>query len=680
MPDVAIKVIAKDQASATLGKVGGSLQKLGKVAKVAGLLGVAALAGIALGAAKLAKDAAKLEPTRVTFDNLTKSIGTTADAMLKKLRPATMGIVADADLMQAANKLMAMGLAETEEEAARLSEMAVTLGMAMGEEATPSMENFALMLANQSIPRLDSFGISSSKVRERILELMAETEGLSRETAFMTAVMEQGEDAMSRVGDISETGAVKMAQFQATITNLKDTVGKALLPVFHAFMDKIMTPLAKKLEEMVPKVEMLISVFSDLITEVFGADMERAIGFLENEVWEVLDHVFGEEMASKIVGFGKKVLEWIGVFQDEVIPTLRSLGQDILPVVTDNVDIFYGVLAGAAAFAAIAQALSLITKLTSAFHLMGAASAAAGGPIAAIVAALGGPLVIAIGVVAAGIGLLVVAWKRDWGGIQEKVRTAWEDIIRPTLEGLGQKLVWLRDNILSPLGVAFGQVWAFIEEVVKTAWEGFKPAIDEMHNVLAEYWEEIQPKLEEAWLAFKTAMAEVGELISTIIVPLLGDLWDRLEPVRELVLILARAVGVLAGMTALALVVVVLESFIAVLNLVIYGIDTVALAVAALTRNLAPLVAAFTRVKDAIPPWLLPGSMAPLESSLRGIADAFRDMNVAIGIQPSPGMTPALATTGGDVHIHTSLGGVYGIEGAEEAMDEVVRDAVRYSL
>ena len=45
----------------------------------------------------------------------------------------------------------------------------------MGNGATESMENFALMLANQSILRLDSFGISSGKVTARIEELMSAT-------------------------------------------------------------------------------------------------------------------------------------------------------------------------------------------------------------------------------------------------------------------------------------------------------------------------------------------------------------------------------------------------------------------------------------------------------------------------------------------------------------------------
>jgi len=299
MPEVAIIVTAKDQASATLGKVGGSLQKLGKVAAIAGAAGVAALAGIAMGATKLALDAAKLEPTRVTFDNLSASIGSTADAMLKKLRPATMGIVSDADLMQAANKMLAMGLAETEDEAAKLSEMAVTLGMAMGEDATVSMENFALMMANQSIPRLDSFGISSAKVRERILELMAATEDMSREEAFKIAVMEQGAVAMEKVGDISGTSAVTMGQMSATISNLKMTIGQALLPILKKLLD-FLAPIIQKV--------------ADFISGLTSG--EKVIGDLPGPIQTVIGVIgkFGE--------WAKKVGAWV---MDTLVPAIQRL-------------------------------------------------------------------------------------------------------------------------------------------------------------------------------------------------------------------------------------------------------------------------------------------------------------------------------------------------------------------
>jgi len=283
--EVSILIKATDKASGKLKEIGNGMSGLQKVALGLGAAGVTALGSVAVGIVKAAADAAALEPTKITFDNLTKSIGSTADSMLKKLRPATMGVVSDADLMKASNKLVAMGLADTEDKAAALSKMAVTLGTAMGGEATASMENFALMLANQSIPRLDSFGISSSKVRERINELMKADENLTREQAFLTATMEQGEAAMAKVGDVSGSTGIAMQQIRATFKNVTDQVGTAFLPI----LAKLLVPLGELAQEYGPQVtewaqkladwidEKLIPAFGTLID--FGKNL---VGFIKN--------------------------------------------------------------------------------------------------------------------------------------------------------------------------------------------------------------------------------------------------------------------------------------------------------------------------------------------------------------------------------------------------------------
>lgn len=610
MPEVAILVTAKDQASATLGKVGGSLGKVGKAATVMGVAGVAALGGIAIGATKLAMDAAQLEPVRVTFDNLTASIGSTADAMLDKLRPATMGIVSDADLMKAANKLMAMGLAESEEEAAKLAEMAVKLGTAMGYDATESMENFALMLANQSIPRLDSFGISAGKVRERINELMEADKSLTREQAFLTATMEYGEDAMKRVGDVSETGAVKMAQFRATIANLKDTVGKALLPVFHAFLDKVLTPLAQKLAELMPKVEMLIETFGLLIKEIFGGDMERAVSFLENEVWEVLDNVFGREMADKIVAFGTRVLGWVEIFRTQVVPVIQDLAARALPI--------------------LQKAIAFVTEHWQTFAKIGAV-------VGAAIIAISSPVTVLIAAIAA----LAAAWATNWGGIQDKVRGAWA-FIQPILEKIGEIINWVREKILPPLAEAFSKVWGFIKEVVKKAWEGFKPHIEDMKEALAEFWEEFKPKLEEAWEKIKEAMKKVADWVAYTLIPLLRDLWDRLEPVRQKIVELAGRFADFMGSAFVEGLKIWLNAIITLFDAVYRAIKGVWDIIGWLINKIKELIDWLIRLAEKLPSWLRPGSASPLELSIRGIGEAFREL--------SGGIPMGLATTATMTH------------------------------
>lgn len=206
---------------------------------------VAKLGGEIIG---MVTDAIALEGTTNTFAALTESIGTDAVTALEDLREATRGMVADADLMQAGNKFLAMGLADSSEEAANLAEVATQLGMAMGEDATASMENFALMMANQSIPRLDSFGISSAAVRDRIAELQAETEGMTREAAFNQAVMEQAAITMEKVGEQGGGAAGSMARIKTTFANLKTELGQYFLPIAEKVLGWVGTALPKAIE------------------------------------------------------------------------------------------------------------------------------------------------------------------------------------------------------------------------------------------------------------------------------------------------------------------------------------------------------------------------------------------------------------------------------------------------
>jgi hypothetical protein len=89
-------------------------------------------------------------------------------------------MVSDAELMKSANQFLVMGLADSTEEASKFAEMATQLGRAMGKEAVPAMADFAAMLANQSIPRLDTFGISSGNVRQSIEAQMKANSELTR--------------------------------------------------------------------------------------------------------------------------------------------------------------------------------------------------------------------------------------------------------------------------------------------------------------------------------------------------------------------------------------------------------------------------------------------------------------------------------------------------------------------
>jgi len=253
----------KDEASKHLKGFKANMQGAEAASKKFGLaLGGVSLAAVGL-ASKLAIDAAQNERVMITFDSLAKSIGASENA-IGGMRDATMGLVDDVSLMESGNKLIAMGLAGTEGEMRELMNTAVRLGSAMGTGPTASMENFALMLANQSIPRLDTFGISSGRVRARIEELMSANAGMSRETAFMTATMEAAKSSLEKLGDFVPTAGEEFEQFKVKLLNAKQAIGEQLIPVMIPLLDHLVDFAQNKLPTVIQKIGQFINWITQL--------------------------------------------------------------------------------------------------------------------------------------------------------------------------------------------------------------------------------------------------------------------------------------------------------------------------------------------------------------------------------------------------------------------------------
>lgn len=206
---------------------------LGGLAKTAKTLGTGLAAAGVVAAGKAAYELGVLGAqslrTKRAFTAISGGALIATDK-LDAMRRATRGAMSEQQMMASANRLMQMGLANNAAELEQVTTMATRLGSAMGKEAGPAVEEFALMLANQSIPRLDTFGISAGKVRARILELQAATPGLSREMAFMTATMEEGEEAMGRLGEAVDDELLANERLEASWADLKAMAGEALAP------------------------------------------------------------------------------------------------------------------------------------------------------------------------------------------------------------------------------------------------------------------------------------------------------------------------------------------------------------------------------------------------------------------------------------------------------------------
>lgn len=151
------------------------------------------------------------------------------------VRDAAGGAISKMDAMQNASRLLAMGLATSKDEAAKLTEIAITLGASMGKGPKQAFEEFTLMLANQSIPRLDTFGISAGKVRERMAELAEENAGMDRQTRFMIATMEDAEGKLLQLEEAGFEATNSLDRLKAEASDLKvefaTTVADGVLPM-----------------------------------------------------------------------------------------------------------------------------------------------------------------------------------------------------------------------------------------------------------------------------------------------------------------------------------------------------------------------------------------------------------------------------------------------------------------
>jgi len=187
-----------------------------------------ALVGLGvIGVSRFAVDFARLGDkvniATTNFDALSRSVlNMDSTGVLSRLREATGGVVSDFDLIAGANRLLAMNLTNSTDQLTEMTSGAIRLGRAFGKDAKSAIEEFSLLMANQSYLRLDTFGISAAAVRQRVSELKDEFPGITREASFFQATLDEMDNSLSRLGDSATAGETGFARLEARIANFKN--------------------------------------------------------------------------------------------------------------------------------------------------------------------------------------------------------------------------------------------------------------------------------------------------------------------------------------------------------------------------------------------------------------------------------------------------------------------------
>jgi len=230
MPRATLEVFVDSKGNVQAVKgAGKEIENLGEGAKksgsqLGGLVKAARLAVSAMGALKSAQAAvefvklgAQVQTARHRFEAFAGGTDQ-ARAYLDAFARASDNTVDRMSAMQGATKMLQMGLVDNADEMEIMAAVAIKLGD-QTQAAGNRIADFSALLANRSIPRLDNFGMSSARVRERVEEL--KKAGYDLDQAFKLAVLEEGRKSLGKLGDTSEELTTKIGKLEAAFADAK---------------------------------------------------------------------------------------------------------------------------------------------------------------------------------------------------------------------------------------------------------------------------------------------------------------------------------------------------------------------------------------------------------------------------------------------------------------------------
>ena len=228
------------------GAAGGILQAAGSFSNP--YLAAYALAQVGQSLRQIGEESSRLQGIDLAYRNITTNalggVGA-GDILLEQLEGRFGGISTTSQLKEFTNRLLAIDAATSIQETVDLAEIGLGLGKAFGRTPEESIQSFSLLLSNESIRRLDSFGISAIQVRERIRELQEETPDLTRSEAFYISTTEAAQTSLRKIGGVR--GIITPQQLLSTqisqgAEDIKKDIGRNFFSPLALEITKLIDP------------------------------------------------------------------------------------------------------------------------------------------------------------------------------------------------------------------------------------------------------------------------------------------------------------------------------------------------------------------------------------------------------------------------------------------------------
>jgi len=275
----AIDGLSKKASAA--GKISGAIGTVGAVGlgtfAGAATVAVGSIAAVTKGLTDMAMEAQAMPAVESAFDGLAASFGTSGQTMLKSLQEGSNGMISNMDLMKSFNlgaQLVGRDFAETLPDAfGYLGKVSASTGESMGY----MLDSLVKGVGRLSPMILDNLGIQVSLTEAydewaltngRTVESMTKSEQQAAVMAKTMALLAENTAAMPDIADLAST---KIAGFKTTITNLKNELGVAFLPVLTDFLGTLGGLAQAALPSLIPMVKLLgggLTKLSDVLTPV----------------------------------------------------------------------------------------------------------------------------------------------------------------------------------------------------------------------------------------------------------------------------------------------------------------------------------------------------------------------------------------------------------------------------
>jgi hypothetical protein len=262
-----------------------------------GLQDAAKAAALAFGMIKGAQAAwqflemgASANRAETALDNLAAAAGTSGKAIVGAIQEASNYTISRMTAMTAANKAMLLGVAESPEQFARLTEVATALGRAMGRDAATSIDDFVVAAGRQSRMIADNLGlmVSAETAQKNYAAQLGKTAEELTETekkqAFLNEMLRQGEEKLGALSNTTGGAATEIERMNAALSDIKTSAGQTFAS--FAASTGVLDWVAEKfrvLAEVVPMMGAGFRANMDVFRGIFSGEIFQ-VGAIE--VWK----------------------------------------------------------------------------------------------------------------------------------------------------------------------------------------------------------------------------------------------------------------------------------------------------------------------------------------------------------------------------------------------------------